>query len=335
MEPKTPEGRVGVIIGRFQTPRLHDGHKTLIQEVEKRHCGQVVILLGVAPTRNRKNPLDFEMRRRMILGAFPYITVLPLPDVRDDSVWTARADSILDATYPLMTKVIYGSRDSALACYQKNGGRWPVVEMEGAAELNATKLREEASRRPIAEEAFRAGVIYAVYNQYNRVYPTVDFALTRRNYNRNQPADEYQPAAVDVLLAKKPGEKNWRFPGGFIDPSDQSAEHAVVREAREETGVVLYPATVKYIGSAPINDWRLKDPGRDIVHTFFYEADVTDQPVRAGDDISEVAWFPVENLPPLVEEHLPLKEIVENRYQNHLEAKRVRDTLRQKEIEAQ
>lgn len=51
---------LSVIIGRFQTPHLHEGHKRLLEEA-KRLSSDVLILIGVsAAVGTDKNPLDYE-----------------------------------------------------------------------------------------------------------------------------------------------------------------------------------------------------------------------------------------------------------------------------------
>jgi bifunctional NMN adenylyltransferase/nudix hydrolase len=58
---------VGVIIGRFQTNRLHEGHINLISHVLSNHK-KAVLILGVSRVQNtKKNPLDFASRKAMIL----------------------------------------------------------------------------------------------------------------------------------------------------------------------------------------------------------------------------------------------------------------------------
>lgn len=56
---------VGTIIGRFQTPELHEGHLHLFDHVKRKH-EKVLVLMGCSPAQNSdKNPLDFESRRRL------------------------------------------------------------------------------------------------------------------------------------------------------------------------------------------------------------------------------------------------------------------------------
>lgn len=69
---------VGVIIGRFQTNKLHEGHINLISHVLSNHK-KTIILLGVSRVQNtKKNPLDFASRKAMIQKLFPSVMILPI-----------------------------------------------------------------------------------------------------------------------------------------------------------------------------------------------------------------------------------------------------------------
>ena len=49
----------GVIIARFQTQYLHDGHKYLLDEIRSKH-NKVVVVLGISPVKgSKRNPFDF------------------------------------------------------------------------------------------------------------------------------------------------------------------------------------------------------------------------------------------------------------------------------------
>ena len=55
---------IGVIIARFQSPYLHEGHKALLESVKINHS-KTIIVLGVSPVLgSRKNPLDYHTRGR-------------------------------------------------------------------------------------------------------------------------------------------------------------------------------------------------------------------------------------------------------------------------------
>ncbi|HEY0067188.1 MAG TPA: NUDIX hydrolase, partial [Flavisolibacter sp.] len=64
-----------VIIARFQTPYLHEGHQYLVGRIRAAH-NKVVIVLGVSPVKgSRRNPFDFYTRERMIKSLYPETVV--------------------------------------------------------------------------------------------------------------------------------------------------------------------------------------------------------------------------------------------------------------------
>jgi bifunctional NMN adenylyltransferase/nudix hydrolase len=88
----------GVIIARFQTPYLHEGHSGLIENVRERH-NKVVVVLGVSAVKGSlRNPLDFYMREKMVKMASPDVIVLPLADTRNDTTWSTSLDQLLSSS---------------------------------------------------------------------------------------------------------------------------------------------------------------------------------------------------------------------------------------------
>src|SRR3954471_19302784 len=134
---------VGIIVGRFQTPRLHQGHKELINRVAKNHK-RLLIFLGVSPNkRSRRDPLDFEARRLMILEDFPVACIQPLSDMKDDNSWSVQLDGKITELYPFSKVRLYGGRDSFLAHYR---GKFPTTEIEANIYHSATSLRDAAGK---------------------------------------------------------------------------------------------------------------------------------------------------------------------------------------------
>ncbi|MCZ8215507.1 MAG: NUDIX hydrolase, partial [Cyclobacteriaceae bacterium] len=178
---------LGVIIARFQSPYLHEGHKSLIESVKKSH-NKTVIVLGVSPVLgSRKNPLDFHTREKMIKKEYPEVVVLPLSDHPLDNAWSTNLDSLLSNSFPGSKFRLYGSRDSFIKYYS---GRFEVVELPESGSHNATLIREKISDQVLDSEEFRTGIIYAYANTYLKVYPTVDIAMFRNN-------------KTEILLGKK------------------------------------------------------------------------------------------------------------------------------------
>lgn len=283
----------GVIIARFQTPHLHEGHHKIIRHVRERH-NKIVILLGVAPTKlSQKNPLDFYTRERMVKMAYADLTILPLPDMKYDEVWSANLDTLLQASFPSEKFVLYGSRNSFIPYYS---GKFATEEIPEEGNHNSTDLREQISDRVKGSEDFRHGIIYAAYNQYAKVYPTVDIAVFRNN-------------KTELLLAKRDREGKWRFPGGFVDPTDDNYEAAAKRELAEECGDIETGA-MTYVKSFRVNDWRYKNSPDKIITTLF-SCDLMFGAPKANDDIDYVKWFRKEEITQLLDKKLIAEEHIE------------------------
>jgi bifunctional NMN adenylyltransferase/nudix hydrolase len=269
--------QVGIIVGRFQTHYLHEGHLDLISHVLENHS-QVIIMLGISRKQNSKrNPLDFATRKLMIENEFPSVVILPIVDNRSDEKWSQELDRMLSLPFGGKKTLIYGSRDSFIPHYK---GRNAVLELEESGKYNATNLRDLASKTTLGTQDFRTGIIYQSYNQFPTAFPTVDICV----YNDKG----------EVLMAKKPSEKLWRFVGGFVDPTDVSLEAAAQRELSEETGGNLNVGITKdfkYITSQKVDDWRYRNDDSGIMTTLFlvkYQFGFA----KPSDDIAEVAWIP-------------------------------------------
>lgn len=114
---------------------------------------------------------------------------------------------------------------------------------------------------------------------------------------------------TELLLVRRHGahgEGTWSSPGGNLDFGEDPASCAA-REAAEETGVEV--GSPRFVGLT--ND-VFEAEGRHYV-TLWFEAEpqAGEARVRAGDELSEVAWFEEGALPePLF---LPLRNLLEGR----------------------
>lgn len=269
---------IGVLVARFQVNELHVGHKELLNYVIERHK-KVILFLGVPRIKNTKrNPLDFATRKAMIQKDFPNIVILPLNDQRYNDKWSQELDSLIPMAYGDGKALLYGSRDSFIPYY---GGKYTTVELEPSVEYNGTEIRENVSKEILESSDFRAGIIHAIYAQRACTYPTVDIVA----YNDNG----------QILLAKKPNEKYWRFVGGFVDRGDESYEAAAKREFREETGGNCEIGEPNYVLSHKVNDWRYAKEESGIMTTL-YMAPHRFGMAKPSDDIAEVSWVDVQKL---------------------------------------
>ena len=104
---------VGVIVGRFQVPELHAGHRALFDHVIARHR-KVLVVLGCAPAVNSvTNPLDFQARYQMVHETYPGLLATRVDDQNDDDRWSQQLDAaIAPHLTPGQRPLPYGSRDS-------------------------------------------------------------------------------------------------------------------------------------------------------------------------------------------------------------------------------
>ena len=94
-----------------------------------------------------------------------------------------------------------------------------------------------------------------------------------------------------LLLIKRghaPGAGLWSLPGGRIEPGETDAE-ALVREMREETGLVIDPGQLIGTVRRPAPDGAVFDI-RD------YAATVTGGTLRPGDDAAGARWVDASEL---------------------------------------
>jgi bifunctional NMN adenylyltransferase/nudix hydrolase len=280
----------GVIIARFQTPYLHEGHMELIQEVRQQH-DKLIIVLGINPIgSSRRNPYDFYTRERMIKSNYPDVVILPLSDHPSDTDWSRNLDALLESAFPTEKFTLYGSRDSFIPYYS---GKNITTELPEHGDYSATELRKKFADKVFDSKDFRAGILYALHNQYKKVYTTVDVAVFRENKS-------------EVLLGKKANSNRLRFVGGFSDPEDESYEMAAQREMKEECGEIEVSPMV-YEASTKVHDWRYRNEVDKII-TILYSCDWESGEVQPQDDIVHLDWVKVSDLPRLQQQNQLAKE---------------------------
>ena len=265
---------VGVVIGRFQVDKPHEGHRQLLEKAKAKH-GKVLVLLGCSPVRmSRTDPLDYQTRERMRRGYFPWATFAPIYDKADDHEWSRQVDRIVHEMFPTDNAVLYGSRASFLPHYH---GAIQVRELDEVTAPSGTLLREALAVQVSDAPEFRHGVIYAAANRYPVSYQAVDIAVINPDWGGGRA----------VLLVKKPGEEQYRFPGGFVATRDATLEAAADRELREETRIEA--GQYQYRGSFRIDDWRYR--GReDKIMTAFFTARYIFGALKASDDVVDAKW---------------------------------------------
>ena len=233
---------LGVVVGRFQTPYLHEGHRELIKHARNR-CDNLLVLIGVSDAVGTdREPMDFETRKGLFLTND---IVLPLKDMPSDIDWSNQIDSIIESL-GFEKAIIFGGRDNSISGYYS--GKYETNIMVGKTDKNATDLRKSVKVKH--SQDFREGIIYHTQKRYPIVYSTVDIIIVNNN---------------NEFLVGKKGDK-FAFIGGFVDPQDKTLIDSAKRELLEESGINI---DLKYLSSIKINDYRYKK-SKDSIMTHIF-----------------------------------------------------------------
>jgi 8-oxo-dGTP pyrophosphatase MutT (NUDIX family) len=226
-----------------------------------------------------------------------------LPNYRYNRDWCAMLDAFLYMAFPRAEKVLLGCRDSCLEIYRKDG--WNNTQyldtLDQFAGVSATVMREQIAERDT--EDFRAGVIYGVQSACPRVLPAVDIAIYKQD---PKVIDGNFIPRTQLLVVRKQGEAQWRFPGGALEAADPTLEAGARREGYEETGLAL--DTLEYVSGRRIDDWRFRRTGITVFTTFFSAPWMGGTPKPKDREIADARWIRATSVieVTLVEEHLVL-----------------------------
>lgn len=280
---------VGVIKGRFQTYEPHKGHCYTIHEVRKRHQ-DVLIILGTTYDSTDRDPLPFVLRKMMLEGMFPGVTIIEDPSSpRSYKNRSRELDELIESSYPGRDAVIYGARDSIVHTYR---GKFRVALTRTVFAGSATEMRENIPY--LNSTDFRKGYIRGVVDRKPVFYPAIDVAVVHGNTG-------------DVLMIGLTEEgRKLRFPGVFFNPEvDDSYEDAAMRcVAKEVPGIGVGSPII--IGSTKIDDWRYRKTRNGVV-TLLTKASWNGGEPRPGKGIARVKWVEWENVPRVVSKtHRPL-----------------------------
>ena len=119
----------------------------------------------------------------------------------------------------------------------------------------------------------------ASVKEYTNPAPTVDVVV-------------YTPEHGVLLIERKNIPLGHALPGGFVD-CGESAEHAAVRELKEETNLDVTLDGLLGVYSKPN-----RDPRQHTLGVVFAGTASNPDALCAGDDAAAAAYYPLDNLPP-------------------------------------
>ena len=102
-----------------------------------------------------------------------------------------------------------------------------------------------------------------------------------------------QPKAGPLM-----SENVWVLPGGRVDPNE-NLEEALIREAKEETGIKIKKSEIKLVSSV-LTDTSFQKVNRVhkerfLVNTYVVKLNRNPKKVLPGDDLEELKWFDVKD----------------------------------------
>ncbi|MDP3956929.1 MAG: adenylyltransferase/cytidyltransferase family protein [bacterium] len=131
--------KVGVIVGRFQVPELHAGHRYLVETVIEQ-CDHVLVVLGLAKIVSERNPFSQEARAALFRTLHEKIRLAEIADHPSDEEWSNALDQIIIAHFPDADVTLYGSRDSFLLVYS---GRFKTMHLPPVPAPSGTDIRKK------------------------------------------------------------------------------------------------------------------------------------------------------------------------------------------------
>jgi bifunctional NMN adenylyltransferase/nudix hydrolase len=279
---------IGVIVGRFQVPDLHAGHRHLIETALQENDAIHIVLGCTAGFPDDRDPLSAEVRAEMIQQEYPGISTSTITDVHNAQLWSQILDGKLRKLFSEQTVRLYGSRGSFGKVYT---GTYPFTYVDHVPNVSGTKLRLTALCRNSNE--YRLGLIHSQQARSPIPYGTVDLAVIHPN------------TGMILVGSKEADGERKRFVGGFLDVTDESDETAALREFSEEVpGVAVKDIT--YVMSCKGDDLRYRGR-KDGTITRLFLANYVSGDLVAGDDLHSVEWVSLDNLEEcLIDTHKPL-----------------------------
>jgi len=278
----------GIFIGRFQP--FHNGHMAVVQEMEKaKDLEEIIIGIGTAQIGHTSyNPFTADEREDMIIKSLelekPY-QIIKIPDINDYSKWVSYVESLCPDF-----NVVYSGNTITKKLFEDKGYN---VRGENVFEIiSATEVRQLMVNKGNWQDYVPNGTVEVIemVNGEKRLRE-----LNSKYSNPGVTADviiDYKSRGI-VLIKRKfePYKGLWAIPGGFLDAGRETIEMTGVREAEEETNLVIN-----------INDLNLlgvySEPGRDPrgpTISVAYYTKVNEGTLKAKDDAKEVKVF--KNIP--------------------------------------
>lgn len=161
--------KLGVIVGRFQVPELHEGHKYLIKQVQEEN-DEMLIIIGHSWKKDERNLLDPMLVMQSIMSVGSCLLGF-VEDVQNNAFWVKTLDEKIDSfiLHDNVQVTVYGSRDSFVNIYEKYGGKYESKITEELPEFSGTKEREELLKTYRNSYDYRLGYMKGVQDMLTQL----------------------------------------------------------------------------------------------------------------------------------------------------------------------
>lgn len=296
--------KLGILIGRFQVPEMHEGHRFLVREIQSQ-CDKVLILFGSANrTRSVKNPFTYRERAEATKRLFPEVICAPLNDYPyNDSQWMADVAATIDHVVDILCKendicpvpILYGHHKDGND-YLKWFPQFEYVNINSEIDISGTEVRN--SHKHLLPESVQIDMEYfAKEKDMFKNYPFPE-AL---NINCGDAVLECSGHILLIKRGRSPGMGNWALPGGHKNTNETFLQCAL-RELVEETNIriperVLIGSIERtYLFDSPTRSSGI--PKSTLAVHIVVKPDPNGSLPRANgqDDAVETRWVPISDI---------------------------------------
>lgn len=108
-----------------------------------------------------------------------------------------------------------------------------------------------------------------------------------------------------ILLVKEQADNKWSLPGGWADIG-YSAGEVIIKEFMEETGLEVVPLRLLAVFDKKMHP---HPPQPYYVYKMVFHCEALSTSLAKGFDVNDVAWFSIDDLPPLSEDRILKSQI--------------------------
>ena len=310
-----------VYVGRFQP--FHNGHLAVLKKALEVAETVVVVLGSARHARNIRNPFTAREREEMIAEVVEPVVEwehrVVVRQVRDhlysNAMWVTEVQRVVqevtaghESAHPKITLI--GHQKDRTSGYLDDFPQWTRTHVPLHGNIHATDVREGFLMKLAVwtDDVPKEVVNYlTTWLQKEDWYRALQEELQFITHYKSDWGDCPFPVQFNctdavvyksghILLIQRgghPGKGQWALPGGFISQYE-TAQHAALRELKEETGILVPESELlAQIKSETVFDHPDRSlRGRTFSHAFYFDLGAGPLPqIRGGDDAVRAKWF--------------------------------------------